>query len=167
MTFARLTVLIIGLVIGGMAAYWISNQTEEVQLVTDAGPVPSSGGEDGDLTHADASRSERVPTITRGPVDLMGDLSTVEVESVLDTGLADLEACYQNALGTSPSLQGATTMNVMIGRDGSVGVAFLIGSTLDNQPMEECLTDAADAWRFPPGVSGVTRLLIPYVFGAR
>lgn len=103
-------------------------------------------------------------TISHGPIDRMGSLSDAQVASVLDAQNDTLMPCYTQALGETPDLEGTTTINLMIGRDGAVSAAFHIGSTFGNQPFEECLVDVFEGWRFPTAESGVTRLLVPYAF---
>ena len=118
---------------------------------------------------ADSSTGEgsaHTAHISHAPADILGSLSPDEVEGVLEAGHADFITCYQSALGRSPRLGGTATLSLIAASDGSVGSAFLVGSTLNDQTFEECLTDAADAWTFPATNSGVTRLLVPYTFAS-
>ena len=64
----------------------------------------------------------------------MGSLDDAQVASVLDTQNDTLMPCYTQALGETPDLEGTTTINLMIGRDGAVSAAFHIGATFENQP---------------------------------
>jgi len=160
----RILLFLVGGLLAGFAIHMFTKTVEDAETTDDstlrnASPDAAAGA-------STVIETPEQGAVTRGPVDLLGSLSLGEVAGVLDANEAELLLCYRTTLSTSPDLSGAATMNLIVGRNGSVGSAFLVGSTLGDQSLEECLTDVADEWRFPAATSGVTRLLIPYVFTA-
>jgi hypothetical protein len=108
--------------------------------------------------------------LTLGKVVLAGKGDGAAVTAALTKRLEELQACYQDALGTKPALAGQLTLAFTIKPDGSLDAVTASASTLKDESLETCLTDSAKSARLekPLGTKPVkgTMTNVPGVFVA-
>jgi hypothetical protein len=85
--------------------------------------------------------------LTLGKVVLAGKGDGAAVTAALTKRLDELQACYQDALGTKPALTGQLTLAFTIKPDGSLDAVTASASTLKDESLETCLTDSAKSAR--------------------
>jgi hypothetical protein len=81
--------------------------------------------------------------LTFGKVSLAGKGDGAAVTAALTKRLDELQACYQDALGTKPALAGQLTLAFTLKPDGSFETVTVSASTLKDESLETCLTDSA------------------------
>jgi hypothetical protein len=100
--------------------------------------------------------------LTLGKVALAGKGDGAPVTAALTKRLEELQACYQDALGTKPALAGQVTLAFTLKPDGSFETVTVSASTLKDESLETCLTDSAKSAKLakPLGTKPVTGTIV-------
>lgn len=89
-----------------------------------------------------------------GDAQVQGGLFADDAHRLVRARLGDLRVCYDRALAEQPDLGGRMTLAMIVGPNGSVARAAVQGSTVGHSGVEQCFTDIARRWRFPPSRAG-------------
>jgi Ca-activated chloride channel family protein len=112
--------------------------------------------------HGIGLSTSRGPTVSLGPLQVVGDLPAVIVERILRNRLGVLRNCYQGGLARDPSLAGRVDARFVVGQDGEVLSVVNGGDDLSDRNVVACLLGALRAVRFPaPGSSGYVTVAVP------
>ncbi len=68
----------------------------------------------------------------------------------------DVQACYDRAKMTTPTLGGVVTVGATLTASGSVASARIVSSTAHSTQLESCLVDRFRSWAFPPAPPGAS-----------
>jgi len=83
-----------------------------------------------------------VGTLALGKVELASKGDGAPISAALTKRLEELQACYQDALGKTPTLAGALTFAFTLKPDGSFGEVAVQTSALKDESLETCITDS-------------------------
>jgi hypothetical protein len=100
-------------------------------------------------------------------VEVVPSLAASEIRRTVQRHENDIRVCYNHALQRDPVAAGRVSMQFLIAVDGTVPVAFVESSAIDDWRLHECISATIRRWTFPvpPGVRpSVVRY--PYVFSA-
>ena len=124
----------------------------------------SEGTRYGSGVGGEMSREGRTPPrITSGRVDAIGALSKEAIRRVVHRHRNEVKFCYEQGLQGRPDLEGRVTMRFMIAPSGAVQVATVQSSSLANQGVEQCVTQAVRRWAFPqPEGGGMVMVTYPF-----
>jgi hypothetical protein len=143
----------------GLSSQAVSCVTARVQQTLsgmDTGPI-----EDVIVTHVTGSPA---PV----PVGARGSLSKSYIRSVIHGRIAEVRACYEDALEVWPNLAGRTTVRFVIGPDGRISVVATEASELRNPSLECCINTAVHGWRFAkPEGGGIVVVYYPFILEQR
>ena len=138
-------------------------QTEPPVLVQPiANPAPvSAPATDG---APPPGRIDAEPILPRPLV--LGDIGTAAVEAGIAAHQAAIDACYQQALATDPTLRGKVLVKFTILPDGRVGRAATKSTSLRHPATEDCVVAQVSAATFGPLQDGGTAMVsYPFSFG--
>jgi TonB family protein len=94
-----------------------------------------------------------------------GSLDKEQIREVIRSHRAEIQRCFEKALEVSPSLEGKVVVKFVIGVAGPVMSAKVAESTVGNEAMDTCVTDAVRTWTFPrPKGDGVVVVTYPFLF---
>jgi len=122
---------------------------------------PSSGIGTGDKTE------KKVKAIVQesAPQDLdSGDLDPAAVAAKIRQYRGALVACYEAALKRNPNLSGKITLRFTVGKIGKVTKVDIEVDTMHDDEVNQCITERAINWRFPPPQSGSDGVQFAYPF---
>lgn len=87
------------------------------------------------------------------------------IQSVVTAHVADIQACYLDALSKNKDLAGKITMSWMV-KDGAIKSAEVVrdASTINDPVMETCLITKSNTWQFP-NLANEVRIEYPFEFG--
>lgn len=112
-------------------------------------------------------RSARVPTVRGGGANVFGALSKEVIRRVVRRHLNEVKYCYEQQLTSRPDLAGRVTVKFVISPTGSVQSAVVSDSSLRNQAVESCVTQAVRRWTFPaPDGGGIVVVNYPFLLDA-
>ncbi|MBN2341977.1 MAG: AgmX/PglI C-terminal domain-containing protein [Deltaproteobacteria bacterium] len=77
--------------------------------------------------------------------------------------IAAVRACYEQQLDAHPSLSGTVKIKFIIQGNGTVQLAAVSASDLNNEAVETCIAKAVRGWRFPPTSDGKV-VIVTYPF---
>jgi hypothetical protein len=85
-----------------------------------------------------------VPTgkLTFGKVVLVGKTDGAPVTAALTKRLDELQACYQDTLGSNPAVSGELTLAFTLKPTGAFDAVSVSASTLKDESLETCLVDS-------------------------
>ncbi|MEM9069476.1 MAG: AgmX/PglI C-terminal domain-containing protein [Myxococcota bacterium] len=113
-------------------------------------------------------RSARVPRIRSGHADVRGSLSKEVIRRVIRRHINEVKFCYEQELNARPDLEGRVTVRFIISPTGAVQTAMVQASTLGNQRVEGCITQAVRRWTFPaPDGGGIVIVNYPFMLQAQ
>ncbi len=113
-------------------------------------------------------RSARVPRIRAGRADVRGSLSKEVIRRVIRRHINEVKFCYEQELNARPDLEGRVTVRFIISPTGAVQTAMVQASTLSNQRVEGCITQAVQRWTFPaPDGGGIVIVNYPFMLQAQ
>jgi hypothetical protein len=78
-----------------------------------------------------------------------GELSEVALHNMMLQKQNEMMPCYVEALNQDPDASGTVDMQFGIAPDGHVAMVKVVGSTLEDKPMEDCLVETSRYWSFP------------------
>ena len=112
----------------------------------------------------DRERPSRVPRITHVNTSVIGALSAEAIRRVVRRHLPEIRHCYEQGLTGNPSLEGRVTVSWLVSPTGAVQSTNVAGSTLGNQRVESCISQAVRRWTFPqPEGGGTVGVNYPFV----
>lgn len=114
------------------------------------------GGRGGELT--------KVANTSEGELSVKGGLSGDIIRQVVNANLASVKYCYEKGLKKNPELRGKVIVEFMIGTDGSVTSSSVIGSTMHEADVEQCIAMVIRRWIFPKPYSGTVDVKFPFIF---
>lgn len=78
-----------------------------------------------------------------------GELSEPALHNMMIAKQNEMMPCYVDTLNQNPEASGTVDMRFGIAPDGHVVMVKVIGSTLRDRPMEDCLVEKSRRWAFP------------------
>jgi Ca-activated chloride channel homolog len=96
---------------------------------------------------------------------VMGSLSRGSVQSGIQKHLRSIQACYEKALKSDPTLSGKVVVKFVIGPKGTVTSAQIVSSTVKNYTFQSDLLDVIRRMTFPtPAGGGSIVVSYPFIF---
>lgn len=87
------------------------------------------------------------------------------VRRVVHAHHSQLRYCYESELVRNPNMTGKVTVKWVIGAQGKVTQANIVGTTLGNARVESCVLSRVKSWNFPPPKGGgIAVVTYPFVF---
>ena len=111
----------------------------------------------------DEAPPERAPKLTMGSPSVDGPLDSEIIQRVVRQHRRELLHCYEQELEKDDQLAGEVTVGWSITADGNVENTTIKESSMNNQPVESCITRRIGRWVFPPGESAV-EVEYPFIF---
>jgi hypothetical protein len=96
-----------------------------------------------------------------------GGLSAKEVASTLESGLTEIESCYDAALAQKSTLRGTLKLSWSIDRAGNPTRLKKLGGTLKDPTVERCSLDTIRNLQFPVSKKRPTNVVAPLAFQSR
>ena len=88
-----------------------------------------------------------------------------QISKVVTKHESEIKFCYEKELKKSQNLTGIITVGFTIEPNGLVSEAEIKNSTIDNGPLELCLTGFVKKWTFPPPKDKTpVKVIYPFVF---
>jgi pSer/pThr/pTyr-binding forkhead associated (FHA) protein len=111
------------------------------------------------------SEKEGKAVAYQGAAEISGDLDKATVKRYIDSKMAQIKWCYQQALLKTPDLQGEMAIEWIITPSGKVMGVKVLNSAIQSKEMEQCIVSRIGTWTFPPSKSGLPgRVRYPFVF---
>jgi Ca-activated chloride channel homolog len=114
----------------------------------------------GGVTPGGTSVTEPAVTITVQDVKTKGDLPSDAVRKVLETEMAMLERCCQDAAKQGFKLPATITLVFTVGSDGKVSADPIGKPPLASQEFESCLAQALRSLQFPSSQKAPTQVTV-------
>lgn len=89
-----------------------------------------------------------------------------QIKHVIGRNEAQVTACYERELKSSPGLRGKVVVGFVIGADGRVRPPRIVRNTTRNRDMLPCIKRAVRSWRFPKA-QGPADVEYPFSFKPR
>jgi len=94
-----------------------------------------------------------------------GAVDRSDIDASVKKNLSKIRWCYEKELTKNSSLNGRIAINFIIDEDGSVPVAKIYSSTMNNKNVETCVADQIKKIQFPaPKGGGIVIVNYPFVF---
>jgi len=107
-------------------------------------------------------RVGNVPRVRTGAATVRGSLSREVIRRVIRRHINEIRFCYEQELSSSPGLAGDVNVRFVITGAGAVSSANVQTTTLVNQRVESCITQAFRRWTFPaPEGGGIVLVTYP------
>ena len=136
--------------------------------------VSSSGRQGGDSVREESLdiarpeprlRSSRNSRKRTPDLDLGHRAESAGVTRVVESHFSEVQSCYTERLAEKPKLSGTVSLKFMVDTDGNAIAPVIEESSLEDETVESCITDAVDGWQFPEPVSGQrTTWTFPFTF---
>lgn len=133
------------------------------------GNLVATGPSGGIGTGDKAEKQVKAIVKESAPQDLDGnDLDPAAVAAKIRQYRGALVACYEAALKRNPNLSGKITLRFTIGKIGKVTKVDIEVDTMHDDEVNQCISDRAINWRFPPPQSGSdgVQFAYPFIFQA-
>ena len=79
--------------------------------------------------------------------------------------ITEIEGCYAAARATNPSLEGRIVLKLGVWPEGEVISQEIVSSTVNDEPLETCILEAAPRLRFEPlGEGNTASVQMPLIF---
>lgn len=134
------------------------------------GTLGRAGGGDGTYGRNSGNdnlrrRSSGVPRVRlSGNANVRGSLSKDVIRRIIRRHINEVRFCYEQALNSSPDLEGRVTVAFIISPTGAVQSSTVAGSSLGNQAVEGCIASAVRRWGFPqPDGGGIVVVNYPFM----
>lgn len=96
---------------------------------------------------------------------IMGAIDRKDIDLIVRENLVDFRNCYEYELKKNRNLVGRIVVNFTIDQDGSVPVAKINRSTMNNEIVEKCVVKVTKKLQFPaPRGGGIVIVNYPFVF---
>ncbi len=120
--------------------------------------VLARGGEAADEPMVSAAEGAR-PRVTVG--EAVGAAASPAVRSALQAAIPDLTACYREALGRTPRLDGALVVELSLsGKAGPPRSARIAVDSAGDEALAACVKGVAGKARFPAGRAGLASMSV-------
>ena len=120
--------------------------------------VLARGGEAADEPVISAAEGAR-PRVAVG--EAVGAAASPAVRAALQAAIPDLTACYREALGRNPRLDGALVVEISLsGKAGPPRSARIAADSVGDEGLAACLEGVAAKARFPAGKAGVASMAV-------
>ncbi|MCC7386084.1 MAG: AgmX/PglI C-terminal domain-containing protein [Deltaproteobacteria bacterium] len=128
-------------------------------------PGPLSGG-DVELSGGHRRVEVRPCGTSRGcRAQVKGGLSHAEIAQVMNRNRPRFKFCYERELAANPHLSGKIAVRFTIAPDGTIAVADIAESTVDEPRVEACVLKTTRSLRFPsPRGGGIVMVTYPFLF---
>jgi hypothetical protein len=118
--------------------------------------------------HIDFNRLPDLPQYPCGPAQFDaatgGNLDPAVIQEHLRARFSKLKRCYEVGLGKNPGLGGKVTVRFVIERDGRVGKAVPICTSMPDPAVVACIVGEYGQMRFPRPEAGVVTVVYPVTF---
>ena len=109
-------------------------------------------------------RTEHVPRIRSGALDLRGSLSKEVIRRVINRHIQEIRFCYEQQLISRPDLQGRVAVKFVISPSGAVANAVVQQSDIGSAKVDSCIAAAVGRMDFPaPEGGGLVLVTYPFV----
>ena len=96
---------------------------------------------------------------------IMGALDRKTINEVIKNNSDTYLRCYNDQLKKDPVLGGRVVVNFIISKTGTVSSAQINRSTINNEELHNCITEATKRFQFPkPKGGGIVIVNYPFVF---
>lgn len=85
------------------------------------------------------------------------------IRRIVRAHINEVRHCYNEGLSRDPSLAGKVVVNFTIGSDGKVAKSAVASSTLSENTVDSCISEAVSRWKFPKTRNGQS-LTVNYPF---
>lgn len=96
---------------------------------------------------------------TRGPEDVAGP-----IRKLIEERRRDLQACYDEALTRTPKVSGSLKLRFLLSPTGRAYAITLVGATIPDSALQDCVVQVVSAIGFPPPVDGFLDVTFPFDF---
>jgi hypothetical protein len=122
------------------------------------GEVLARGGEAAEESSASVAEGAR-PRLAVG--EAVGAAASPAVRAALQAAIPDLTACYREALGRNPRLDGALVVEISLsGKAGPPRSARIAADSMGDEGLAACVEGVAAKARFPAGKAGVASMAV-------
>ncbi len=95
---------------------------------------------------------------------VQGSLDKELIRQVIHRNRQQIRYCYETQLVHFPKLEGKVAISFVIGPEGSVQLAKVAQSSVNNPELEQCLAARFKSWLFPkPKGGGIVQVTYPVV----
>lgn len=102
---------------------------------------------------------------TSGKVVITGAIDKSVIDAYIQRNLAKIRKCYEKELMKNSDLDGRIVIYFIIGEDGSVPVAKVSRTTMNDEIVETCVADQIKKIKFPaPRGGAIVMVNYPFVF---
>ena len=93
-----------------------------------------------------------------------GSLSQADVLRVINANIHAIQACYENALMSKPTLSGRIAMDWTVAANGTVKNVRVRSSTMGDPKVADCISGKIKRWKFPRPKGGEAQITFPFLF---
>jgi len=99
-----------------------------------------------------------------GNPDITGHLDKEIVRRYIHRHMDQIRWCYQQEVQKNPKLEGDVKMSFVITPSGMVIRVRVVGTTLRNANVEQCMAERISTWHFPaPKGGGLVKVVYPFI----
>lgn len=91
-----------------------------------------------------------------------GSIPKEAIRRTVQANLQLVKNCYESTLMTQPDLEGRVSIKFIIDIDGSVKMAAVFESYVNNPELEKCIVLAVKSMRFPAPDKGIVVVTYPF-----
>ncbi len=134
-------------------------------MVRPLAPAPATIGI-GNSSHgfpqrAPGDSAENAPRVRIETPIVEGDLDPVVVRRIAMRNVNQIRYCYERELAIDPTRDGRLEVRVVIGPNGAVQVASVLGSSTGSTVLDRCIVTATRRWVFPAREEGIVLARLP------
>jgi hypothetical protein len=97
--------------------------------------------------------------------EAIGGLDKSLIAAVVQANIGQIKHCYERQLIVDPNIFGKVVAQWTINKDGVVSVSSVRSTTMNNQPVENCIMARIKTWAFPkPKGGGQVLVSYPFLF---
>ena len=168
--YALLGILLLLCAVAGV--WWASRDHKEPEVA--AKPVKAAEPEsrrpaldDSEIVIPDEKKEEAAPAQKKKIVyryvkedwsECTGELSAAQAQAVINSNRRQVRSCYERRLKVDNNLQGTVNVKLKIASGGQV-TAALVGGSLRDKDVFECVKSLAKTWRFPSPAGGACAVI--------
>ena len=104
------------------------------------------------------------PYTTPMPRALPPSPTLEQVLRVVNSNLHAIQACYERALMTNPTMSGRIAFDWTVATNGRVKNVRVRSSTLENPKVANCIAKKIKRWKFPRPKGGEATITFPFLF---
>ncbi len=91
-----------------------------------------------------------------------GSLPKEEIRKTVHANIQQVIDCYESALAADPTVSGKVSIKFIIALDGTVTMAAVAETELNNPTCEACIAKAVKTWQFPKPKGGIVIVTYPF-----